>query len=66
MCDDGPFPRGQVKVIIPFTDLVIAGRFVCHCHIGEHEDNGMMALIAVCNDDNVPCPPDAPRPVSDG
>lgn len=62
VCDDGQFPRGQVKVIIPFTDPVIAGKFVYHCHIGEHEDNGMMQTIEVCNDENVPCPPDVPSP----
>lgn len=59
VCDDGQLPRGQVKVIIPFTDPVIAGKFVYHCHIGEHEDNGMMATIEVCNDENVPCPDEA-------
>lgn len=65
-CDDGQFPRGQVKVIIPFTNPVIAGKFVYHCHIGEHEDGGMMAVIEVCNDENVPCPVDAPVPIADG
>jgi FtsP/CotA-like multicopper oxidase with cupredoxin domain len=38
---------GEVKVIIPFTDPVIVGRFVYHCHILSHEDKGMMATIEV-------------------
>jgi FtsP/CotA-like multicopper oxidase with cupredoxin domain len=33
-----------VTVEIPFT---VAGRFVYHCHILEHEDAGMMAVIEV-------------------
>jgi suppressor of ftsI len=38
---------GEVKVIIPFTDPTIVGRFVYHCHILSHEDKGMMATIEV-------------------
>jgi FtsP/CotA-like multicopper oxidase with cupredoxin domain len=38
---------GEVKVIIPFTDPTIIGRFVYHCHILSHEDRGMMAAIEV-------------------
>lgn len=38
---------GTVKVIIPFTNPVMQGRFVYHCHILEHEDGGMMAVIEV-------------------
>jgi FtsP/CotA-like multicopper oxidase with cupredoxin domain len=38
---------GIIKVIIPFTDPANIGKFVYHCHIGEHEDNGMMATIEV-------------------
>ena len=36
-----------MKVIIPFTDPVIVGKFVYHCHIIQHEDQGMMATIYV-------------------
>jgi len=36
-----------VKVIIPFTNRLIVGRFVYHCHILSHEDKGMMATIEV-------------------
>lgn len=39
--------RGEVKVIIPFTDSTKVGRFVYHCHILRHEDKGMMATIQV-------------------
>jgi suppressor of ftsI len=38
---------GTAKVVIPFTDPVIVGRFVYHCHILSHEDKGMMATIEV-------------------
>jgi len=38
------------KVLLPFTDPVIVGRFVYHCHIGEHEDNGMMQNIEVVDE----------------
>lgn len=44
----------EVKIVIPFTDPVILGKFVYHCHIMAHEDNGMMAVIEVC--DNGFCP----------
>ena len=36
-----------VTVIIPFTNPVIVGKFVYHCHIIQHEDQGMMATILV-------------------
>ena len=39
--------RGAVKVIVPFTDPEIVGKFVYHCHLLSHEDRGMMATIAV-------------------
>ncbi len=39
--------HGEVKVVIPFTDPVIVGRFVYHCHLLAHEDKGMMATIEV-------------------
>ncbi len=42
--DDGP---GILKVVIPFTDPVIVGRFVYHCHSVNHEDKGMMGVIEV-------------------
>ncbi|MFL5402810.1 MAG: multicopper oxidase family protein [Gemmatimonadales bacterium] len=39
--------RGQIKVIIPFTDPTDVGKFVYHCHLLSHEDKGMMATIEV-------------------
>jgi suppressor of ftsI len=42
--DHGP---GVLKVVIPFTDPVIVGRFVYHCHAVDHEDKGMMGIIEV-------------------
>jgi FtsP/CotA-like multicopper oxidase with cupredoxin domain len=36
-----------LKVVIPFTDPVIVGRFVYHCHAVDHEDKGMMGVIQV-------------------
>jgi len=36
-----------VKAILPFTDPVITGEFVYHCHIVQHADQGMMANILV-------------------
>ena len=39
--------RGEVKVVIPFTNPRTVGRFVYHCHILAHEDKGMMATIEV-------------------
>jgi suppressor of ftsI len=38
---------GEVKLIVPFTNPAIVGKFVYHCHILEHADNGMMANIVV-------------------
>jgi FtsP/CotA-like multicopper oxidase with cupredoxin domain len=42
--DDTP---SVVKVIIPFDNPVIVGKFVYHCHIIQHEDQGMMANVFV-------------------
>jgi FtsP/CotA-like multicopper oxidase with cupredoxin domain len=38
---------GSITLRIPFTDPVILGKFVYHCHIMEHEDGGMMQVIQV-------------------
>jgi suppressor of ftsI len=40
-----------LKVVIPFTDAVIVGRFVYHCHAVDHEDKGMMAVVEVGRQD---------------
>ncbi|MCE9623985.1 MAG: multicopper oxidase family protein [Deltaproteobacteria bacterium] len=46
-CPTPADPQGSVKILVPFTNPVIVGKFVYHCHIGEHEDNGMMQNIEV-------------------
>jgi len=38
---------GEIRVLIPFTDPAILGRFVFHCHVVKHEDKGMMQTIEV-------------------
>jgi len=37
----------SLTVVIPFTDPVIVGKFVYHCHAVDHEDKGMMGVIEV-------------------
>jgi FtsP/CotA-like multicopper oxidase with cupredoxin domain len=39
--------RGEVKLKMAFTDRVILGRFMFHCHVLKHEDRGMMAQLEV-------------------
>ena len=39
--------HGNVTVLIPFTDPIIIGHFMYHCHVLKHEDRGMMAMIEV-------------------
>ena len=39
--------RGEVKLRQAFTDPVILGRFMFHCHVPRHEDRGMMGQIEV-------------------
>jgi FtsP/CotA-like multicopper oxidase with cupredoxin domain len=51
--------HGEVKIRIPFTDPIIVGRFMFHCHILEHEDKGMMQQIEVY-DPKVGPMPDGP------
>lgn len=41
----GAYP--SVTVRMDFRDPNIAGSFVYHCHILDHEDGGMMATIVV-------------------
>ncbi len=38
---------GEAKLIIPFTNSEIVGRFVFHCHVVKHEDKGMMMTVEV-------------------
>jgi FtsP/CotA-like multicopper oxidase with cupredoxin domain len=55
-CDGSPFNEhcrpGRVTLIIRFDRDAQVGTFVYHCHILQHEDAGMMAVIRVL------CPPD--------
>jgi FtsP/CotA-like multicopper oxidase with cupredoxin domain len=44
---DGTMPYPSVTVRMDFRDPEIAGTFVYHCHILDHEDGGMMAEIQV-------------------
>lgn len=53
----GTLVPGEVKVIIPFTNPVIVGEFVYHCHIVQHADQGMMANIQVVAPGSVPTTP---------
>jgi suppressor of ftsI len=40
-------PRGSVRLLMDFRDPIIRGTFLYHCHILDHEDQGMMAKIRV-------------------
>ena len=44
---DGRYVAGNAKIIVDFRDPVVRGTFVYHCHILDHEDQGMMAVIRV-------------------
>jgi FtsP/CotA-like multicopper oxidase with cupredoxin domain len=44
-----PGQPGQTKILMTFTPAQI-GEFVFHCHVLEHEDNGMMQKIRVVAD----------------
>ncbi|MEM9255750.1 MAG: multicopper oxidase family protein [Pseudomonadota bacterium] len=44
-CPTADDPHGSVVIRIPYTDPIIEGKAVYHCHIGEHEDAGMMSTI---------------------
>ena len=39
--------RGSVTLLLAFTDPLILGRFMYHCHVLKHEDRGMMGNIEV-------------------
>jgi FtsP/CotA-like multicopper oxidase with cupredoxin domain len=38
---------GDAKLVIPFTNPEIIGKFVFHCHVVKHEDKGMMMTVEV-------------------
>ena len=56
--NDPEDPPTEVRVAIDFRDPVICGNFVYHCHIMNHEDNGMMSRIRAGG----PLCPDFPPP----
>ena len=37
--------RGSVDLIMDFSDPIIRGMSLFHCHLLQHEDKGMMAKI---------------------
>jgi FtsP/CotA-like multicopper oxidase with cupredoxin domain len=49
--------RGEVKLRMAFTDKLILGRFMFHCHVLKHEDRGMMGQLEVYD----PRPPSLPE-----
>jgi len=38
-------PRGSVDLVMDFTDPIIRGTSLFHCHLLNHEDKGMMAKV---------------------
>jgi len=44
---NGTLPYPSVTVRMDFSDPEIAGTFLYHCHVLDHEDGGMMAEIQV-------------------
>jgi suppressor of ftsI len=38
-------PMGSVDLLMDFTDPIIRGTSLFHCHLLNHEDKGMMAKI---------------------
>jgi FtsP/CotA-like multicopper oxidase with cupredoxin domain len=38
---------GRVSLLVDFRNPIVHGRFLFHCHILDHEDRGMMALMEV-------------------
>jgi suppressor of ftsI len=44
---NGKVVPGTVHLLMDFSDPIIKGTFVFHCHILEHEDGGMMQKITV-------------------
>jgi len=38
-------PKGSVDIVMDFTDPIIRGTSLFHCHLLNHEDKGMMAKV---------------------
>lgn len=47
-------PNSTVRVRIPFSEPLIEGLFVYHCHVLFHEDHGMMQSICVYDPEKGP------------
>ena len=43
---EGPVRPGRVRIKLSFPEA-LAGDIPFHCHMADHEDNGMMAVIRV-------------------
>lgn len=44
---NGRYIAGTATIVVDFRDPIVRGTFVYHCHILDHEDQGMMAVIKV-------------------
>ena len=56
-----PLPVGGTVVIrMKFAEFT--GKFVFHCHILNHEDHGMMAIVEVVEPKKKKRRPECPRP----
>jgi FtsP/CotA-like multicopper oxidase with cupredoxin domain len=44
---DGRYAAGRARLLVDFRDPIVRGTFLFHCHILDHEDQGMMATIKV-------------------
>jgi FtsP/CotA-like multicopper oxidase with cupredoxin domain len=38
--------QGSIDVVLDFTDSIVRGTSLFHCHLLKHEDKGMMAKVA--------------------
>jgi suppressor of ftsI len=43
----GHIRPSRVRVLVDFRDPAVRGTFPFHCHMADHEDNGMMATVRV-------------------
>jgi FtsP/CotA-like multicopper oxidase with cupredoxin domain len=46
---EGPIRPGRVRIKLTFP-AALAGDIPFHCHLADHEDNGMMAVLRVLPD----------------
>jgi suppressor of ftsI len=43
----GHIRPSRIRVLVDFRDPAVRGTFPFHCHMADHEDNGMMATVRV-------------------